>query len=69
MPIRTPARPAVRRWEEALLQENILTCSSCARRYDLRSCRAMFGHDELHLAPLPLLVEKDGMKIAVATER
>jgi Fe-S cluster biogenesis protein NfuA/nitrite reductase/ring-hydroxylating ferredoxin subunit len=50
------------------LQENILTCSSCGRRYDV--CRAGQSMDmsELHMAPLPLLVEKDGMKIAVATE-
>ena len=50
------------------LQENILICSSCARRYDLRSAGQCLDMGELHLAPLPLLVEKDGMKIAVATE-
>ena len=50
------------------LQENILTCSACGRRYDV--CRAGQSMDtsELHMAPLPLLVEKDGIKIAVATE-
>jgi hypothetical protein len=33
-------------------------------------CRAgqCMDMSELHMAPLPLLVEKDGMKIAVATE-
>jgi Fe-S cluster biogenesis protein NfuA/nitrite reductase/ring-hydroxylating ferredoxin subunit len=50
------------------LQENILTCSVCARRYDLCRAGQCLDMSELHLAPLPLLVEKDGMKIAVATE-
>ena len=49
------------------LEENQLTCSSCARRYDLRSAGQCLDMGELHLAPLPLLIEKDGMKIAVAT--
>ena len=51
------------------LQENILTCSACARRYDLCRAGQCLDMSELHLAPLPLLVEKDGMKIAIATER
>ena len=50
------------------LRENLLTCSSCGRRYDLRSAGQCLDMGEFHLAPLPLLVEKDGMKIAVATE-
>jgi Fe-S cluster biogenesis protein NfuA/nitrite reductase/ring-hydroxylating ferredoxin subunit len=50
------------------LEENLLTCSSCSRRYDLRAAGQCLDVDELHLAPLPLLVEQDGMKIAVATE-
>jgi Fe-S cluster biogenesis protein NfuA/nitrite reductase/ring-hydroxylating ferredoxin subunit len=50
------------------LQENLLTCSSCARRYDLRSAGQCLDVGDLHLAPLPLLVEKDGVKVAVATE-
>jgi Fe-S cluster biogenesis protein NfuA/nitrite reductase/ring-hydroxylating ferredoxin subunit len=49
------------------LQENILTCSACARRYDLCRAGQCLDLSELHLAPLPLLVEKDGMKIAIAT--
>jgi Fe-S cluster biogenesis protein NfuA/nitrite reductase/ring-hydroxylating ferredoxin subunit len=49
------------------LQENILTCSACARHYDLCRAGQCLDKSELHLAPLPLLVEKDGMKIAVAT--
>ena len=52
----------------SVLQENILTCSACARRYDLCRAGQCLDMSELHLAPLPLLVEKDGMKIAVATE-
>jgi Fe-S cluster biogenesis protein NfuA/nitrite reductase/ring-hydroxylating ferredoxin subunit len=51
-----------------VLEENLLTCSSCTRRYDLRSAGQCLDLTELHLAPLPLLVEQDGVKIAVATE-
>jgi Fe-S cluster biogenesis protein NfuA/nitrite reductase/ring-hydroxylating ferredoxin subunit len=51
----------------SVLQENLLTCSSCERRYDLRSAGQCLDVDQLHLAPLPLLVEQDGVKIAVAT--
>src|SRR5262245_23447545 len=53
----------------SVVQENLLTCSSCMRRYDLRSAGQCLDMHELHLAPLPLLAEKDGMKVAVATER
>jgi hypothetical protein len=49
------------------LQENFLTCSSCVRRYDLRSAGRCVDTDEFHLEPLPLLVEPSGVKIAVAT--
>ena len=50
------------------LRENLLTCSSCERCYDLRSAGQCLELRELHLAPLPLLVDREGMKIAVATE-
>jgi Fe-S cluster biogenesis protein NfuA/nitrite reductase/ring-hydroxylating ferredoxin subunit len=50
------------------LQENILTCSACARRYDVCRAGQCLDMSELHLAPLPLLVEHDGVKIALATE-
>lgn len=50
----------------SVLLENLLTCSSCERRYDLRSAGQCLDMGELHLAPLPLLVEQDGVKIAVA---
>jgi len=53
---------------ESALQESILTCSACARRYDLCRAGQCLDMSELHLAPLPLLVEQDGMKIAIATE-
>jgi Fe-S cluster biogenesis protein NfuA/nitrite reductase/ring-hydroxylating ferredoxin subunit len=53
----------------SVVQESLLTCSSCTRRYDLRSAGQCLDMHELHLAPLPLLMEKDGMKVAVATER
>jgi len=52
----------------SIVQENLLTCCSCARRYDLRSAGQCLDMHELHLAPLPLLVEKDGIKVAVTTE-
>jgi nitrite reductase/ring-hydroxylating ferredoxin subunit len=50
------------------LQEDILTCSACARRYDLCRAGQCLDMSELHLAPLPLLMEQDGIRIAVATE-
>ncbi|MGB7951468.1 MAG: NifU family protein [Candidatus Binatia bacterium] len=49
------------------LQDNLLACSSCARRYDLRSAGRCLDTEEFHLEPLPLLVEPNGVKIAVAT--
>jgi Fe-S cluster biogenesis protein NfuA/nitrite reductase/ring-hydroxylating ferredoxin subunit len=52
----------------SVLQENLLTCSSCERRFDLRLAGQCLDMSELHLVPLPLLVEQDGVKIAVATE-
>ena len=52
---------------KSIVQENLLTCSSCTRRYDLRSAGQCLDMDELHLAPLPLLVERDGVKVAVTT--
>jgi Fe-S cluster biogenesis protein NfuA/nitrite reductase/ring-hydroxylating ferredoxin subunit len=51
------------------LQGSILTCSSCRCHYDVRHAGQCMDKSELHMAPLPLLVEQDGMKIAVATER
>jgi Fe-S cluster biogenesis protein NfuA/nitrite reductase/ring-hydroxylating ferredoxin subunit len=51
------------------LQENILICSACARSYDLGRAGQCLDVSELHLAPLPLLVEKDGMKVAVGDGR
>ncbi|MET0502520.1 MAG: NifU family protein [Candidatus Binatia bacterium] len=53
----------------SVLRENLLTCSSCERRYDLRSAGQCLDMGDLHLAPLPLLVEQDGVKIAVAAAR
>ena len=52
----------------SVLHENLLTCSSCTERFDLRSAGQCLGVNDLHLAPLPLLVENDAVKIAVATE-
>jgi len=51
------------------LQGSILTCSSCGRHYDVCHAGQCKDKNELHMAPLPLLVEQDGMRIAVATER
>ena len=53
--------------KESPLRENILTCSSCGRRYDVRRAGQCIDASELHMAPLPLLVENDGVKIAIAT--
>lgn len=50
---------------QSSLQGSILTCSSCERRYDVRRAGQCIDGRELHMSPLPLLVEKDGVKIAV----
>ena len=49
------------------LRENILTCSSCGNRFDVRRAGQCLDAEELDMAPLPLLIEDDGVKIAVAT--
>lgn len=50
---------------EGALEETILACLACARRFDVRLAgRQADGGDE-HLEPLPLLPEAGGWKIAV----
>ncbi len=43
----------------------VLTCPSCAAHYDVRRAGACLDVSELHLEPLPLLVEGSDVSVAV----
>jgi Fe-S cluster biogenesis protein NfuA/nitrite reductase/ring-hydroxylating ferredoxin subunit len=44
--------------EGAGLQEAVLTCSGCSRRYDVRRAGRCLDDPQLHLEPIPLLVDE-----------
>jgi len=50
----------------ASLQESILTCGSCGRRFDVRRAGQCLDGNGLHLDPVPLLEDGAGVKIALA---
>jgi Fe-S cluster biogenesis protein NfuA/nitrite reductase/ring-hydroxylating ferredoxin subunit len=53
---------------EASLDGTELTCAGCGHRYDARRAGRCVDAPELHLDPVPLLVEQDGgLKVALAT--
>ncbi len=47
--------------EDAVLTGDTLACSGCARRYDVRRAGRCEDAPELHLDPLPLLVDDSGL--------
>jgi Fe-S cluster biogenesis protein NfuA/nitrite reductase/ring-hydroxylating ferredoxin subunit len=47
------------------LSGDLLTCPSCAERYDVRLAGRSIRRRELHLDPLPLLEDERGVRIAV----
>ena len=47
------------------LSGDLLTCPSCAERYDVRLAGRSIRRRELHLDPLPLLQDERGVRIAV----
>jgi Fe-S cluster biogenesis protein NfuA/nitrite reductase/ring-hydroxylating ferredoxin subunit len=51
--------------ERGELSGDLLTCPSCAERYDVRLAGRSIRHRELHLDPLPLLEDDRGVRIAV----
>jgi len=44
--------------EEGRLDEAVLSCSGCFRRYDVRRAGRCLDDPQLHLEPIPLLVEE-----------
>jgi Fe-S cluster biogenesis protein NfuA/nitrite reductase/ring-hydroxylating ferredoxin subunit len=44
--------------EEGGLDEAVLTCSECSRRYDVRRAGRCLDDPRLHLEPIPLLVDE-----------
>lgn len=54
--------------EDATLEGTELACAGCGRRYDARRAGRGIDAPELHLDPVPLLVDHDGgLKVAVGT--
>jgi Fe-S cluster biogenesis protein NfuA/nitrite reductase/ring-hydroxylating ferredoxin subunit len=47
------------------LSGDLLTCPSCAERYDVRLAGRSIRRRELHLEPIPLLEDADGIRIAL----
>ena len=50
---------------EGLLEREQLTCPGCGMRYDVRLAGKSLGADGMHLDPLPLLTDSQGVKVAV----
>ena len=49
----------------AAFSDGLLTCPSCARRYDVRKAGRCVDEAQLYLEPLPLLLEGGAIRIAV----
>jgi Fe-S cluster biogenesis protein NfuA/nitrite reductase/ring-hydroxylating ferredoxin subunit len=53
--------------DEATLQGGELVCASCARRYDVMRAGRCLDLPQLHLEPVPLLTDPDGLvRVALA---
>jgi Fe-S cluster biogenesis protein NfuA/nitrite reductase/ring-hydroxylating ferredoxin subunit len=52
--------------ENGDLDGDVLTCRSCAERYNVRLAGRAIGDKQLHLEPIPLLESGSGVRIAVA---
>jgi Fe-S cluster biogenesis protein NfuA/nitrite reductase/ring-hydroxylating ferredoxin subunit len=50
---------------EGNLDREILTCPGCGRRYDVRLAGQSLDEDAMHLDPLPLLADSQGVRVAV----
>ena len=48
------------------LDGDVLTCRSCAERYNVRFAGRSIGDEQLHLEPIPLLESGSGVRIAIA---
>ena len=52
----------------AQLADTVLACPSCNDGYDVRLAGRSTGSPDLHVEPLPLLADDDGVRIAVPAE-
>ncbi len=53
-------------WDTSGLDGDLLACPACGARYDVRLAGRGAERRDLHLDPLPLLADGDGVRIAVA---
>jgi Fe-S cluster biogenesis protein NfuA/nitrite reductase/ring-hydroxylating ferredoxin subunit len=51
--------------ENGGLDGDVLTCRSCAERYNVRFAGRSIGDEQLHLEPVPLLESGSGVRIAI----
>jgi Fe-S cluster biogenesis protein NfuA/nitrite reductase/ring-hydroxylating ferredoxin subunit len=51
---------------DGALDGSLLTCPSCAQRFDVRRAGRSVEDREIHLVPVPLLEDAAGVKVAVA---
>ena len=66
----TRARPAAYRWPTGTLTLGELACPACGICYDVRSAGRSLGDDPaVHLDPLPLLSDSQGVRVAVTAPR
>ena len=51
--------------ERGMLAAEVLSCPGCGQEFDVRHAGRSLGSDELHMSPLPLLVDGDRIRVAV----
>jgi len=50
---------------DGVLQRELLTCPGCAARYDVRLAGRCLDDPAVHLSPLPLLTDSQGVRVAL----
>jgi len=50
---------------DGVLQRELLTCPGCAARYDVRLAGKCLDDPAVHLSPLPLLADSQGVRVAL----
>jgi len=51
--------------ERGMLAAEVLSCPGCGQEFDVRHAGRSLGSNELHMSPLPLLVEGNRVRVAV----
>lgn len=51
--------------ERGMLAAEVLSCPGCGQEFDVRHAGRSLGSNELHMSPLPLLVDGDHIRVAV----